>query len=357
MINTRATTDTRATDTRYDTAPSTDGTRDVETFPYPFEADTFAYRTNIETARVRVDTLAGGWGETILNVAPDHADRLAQRHRILAADPSRYRSLDHLAPAQWDAAVILLRELATSRPDAVTFTLNGRKAHLRNTLSGIDCHFIVGDGGSLDEPPLVFAARQIAEDVVLLDQYGDDLRIGAGVVTFATHWSFPALVGASFENFHRPVPRVIENGVIPRALDFLLRLSPGEWVRRINFSLGVDELLDLSSENRRQWEPARAALVDADPDELGARFDLRVEIQHLVRLAPSGAILFTIDYRQLPLDRLITVPEWARRFVAVVDTLPDDIADYKGFLPLRPAIDRWWRARSAGQREGGHADQ
>ncbi|WP_066904676.1 heme-dependent oxidative N-demethylase subunit alpha family protein [Millisia brevis] len=333
---------------------TTDLPRDVARFPYPFEADTFAYRTNIETARVPISTLGGGWGETILNVEPDHADRIAQRARILATDPTRYRSLEHLAPAQWDAAVVLLRELAACRPDAVTFTLDGRRAHLTNRLSGIDRGFTIGDPDTLDEPPLVFAARQIGEDVVLLDQYGDDLRIGAGVVTFATHWSFPALVGASFENFHRPVPRVIENGVIPRALDFLLRLSPGEWVRRINFSLGVDGLLDLSVENHDEWKPARAALVDADPDELGARFNLRVEIQHLLRLAPSGTILFTIDYRQLPLDRLLLVPEWARRFVAVVETLPDDIADYKGFLPLRPAIDRWWRARSAGQSQGGH---
>lgn len=339
------------TDIRDDTTTPTDTARDIEWdiagFPYPFEADTFAYRTNIETARVPVDTLAGRWGGTILNVEPDHTDRLAQRARILAADPTRYCSLDHLVPAQWDAAVILLRELATRRSDAVTFTLDGRRAHLRNELSGIDRSFVVGDADSLDEPPLLFAARQIGEDVVLLDQYGDDLRIGAGVVTFATHWSFPALLGASFVDFHRPVPRVIEDGVIPRALDFLLRLQPGEWVRRINFSLGVDDLLDLSIENREQWAPARSALVDADPDELGRRFHLRVEIQHLVRLAPSGAVLFTIDYRQLSLDRLITVPEWARRFVAVVDNLPDDIADYKGLLPLRPAIDRWWRTRSA----------
>lgn len=319
----------------------------VARFPYPFEADTFEYRTNLETARSRVDTLAGSWGETILTVEDDHQCRLDQRRRILAADPGRYRALPHMAPAEWDAAVILLRELAACRPDAVRFDLDGRKAHLRNDLSGIDQRFTVGDPDTLDESPLLFAARQIGEDVVLLDQYGDDLRIGAGVVTFATHWSFPALLGAGFENFHRPVPRVIENGVIPRALDFLLGLSPGEWVRRINFSLGVDQLLDLSVENHDEWKPRRDQLPAADPEEFGARFDLRVEIQHLVRLAPSGAVLFTIDYRQLSLDDLATIPEWARRFVAVIETLPDDIAEYKGFLPMRPALERWWRRRSA----------
>lgn len=91
--------------------------------------------------------------------------------------------------------------------------------------------------------------------------------------------------------------------------------------------------------------PRDGTFETASVDEVGRRLCLRVEVQHLTRLAPSGAILFLIRTHQASLDELAAVPGWAERVVAVTAELPRDMADYKGLTALRPAIDRWWRSR------------
>lgn len=70
---------------------------------------------------------------------------------------------------------------------------------------------------------------------------------------------------------------------------------------------------------------------------------LRVELQHLIRLETSGAVLFLIDTRLLSLADLAAVPAWSARVLAVLDDLPDDIADYQGLRQLRPLITRCLR--------------
>jgi hypothetical protein len=61
----------------------------------------------------------------------------------------------------------------------------------------------------------------------------------------------------------------------------------------------------------------------------------------------SGAMLFLIRTCQLPFDQLAAVEDWRRRTADVPATLPADIADYKGILPLRDRAVRWLRARAS----------
>lgn len=65
---------------------------------------------------------------------------------------------------------------------------------------------------------------------------------------------------------------------------------------------------------------------------------MRVELQHLIRLETSAALLFLIDTRFLSLRDLARVPAWSARLIAVLRDLPDDIAAYKGLDALRPRI-------------------
>jgi dimethylamine monooxygenase subunit A len=85
--------------------------------------------------------------------------------------------------------------------------------------------------------------------------------------------------------------------------------------------------------------PAAARFLDsATDDAIAHEVYLRVELQHLIRLETSGAVLFLIDTRLLSLADLARVPAWAARLCAVLAGLPDDVADYKGLRELRPRV-------------------
>lgn len=69
-----------------------------------------------------------------------------------------------------------------------------------------------------------------------------------------------------------------------------------------------------------------------------------MEVQHLIRLGASGAIMFLVRTHMLPFTDIVLVPEWAQRLHAVLSELPDDMAEYKGITRIRqPGID--WLAR------------
>lgn len=307
----------------------------LQRFPFPFETDTYRYGTDLEPGRTVRTTAAGRWGEHIVDVGPEYRDVIAERARILAADPRRHAALPHMDEAKADALSVILAELHRARPDETELGESNR--YWRNGMLGIEVSPAI-----LSTDPLVFAASQIQEDVVLLDTRDGHLHADAGVVTFAADWSMNFDLGMSFHELHRPVPRVLDDGIVSRAEAFIGTLEPRQWVRRTNFSLGVDHRLDASVETRHEWEPARRAVADADADEVGRRLCLRVELQHLTRLAPSGAIMFLIRTHLASLDELAMVPGWAERTVAVLRELPEDMADYKGVTPLRPAVERWW---------------
>ncbi|MCF7548787.1 DUF3445 domain-containing protein [Pseudonocardia sp. WMMC193] len=310
-------------------------------FPFPLAADTFTYTTNVEPARVPVATAAGEWGAGIVEPDDEYRTEVAERAAVVARDPSRVQLLPHMRPAAWDALLTLLRELAAQCPAHMAL-VEGPQCVWRNDLLGVEQRFTVGDDESLPGGPLGFLNGQLQEDVVLLDQREDALWVDAGAVAFAADWSLAFVTGMRFAEVHRPVvARVHEAGVLTRAEQFLLRLPPGAEYRRLNWTLSVDRRLDLSTEVREEWEPQRAALAAAPPAELGRRVHLRVELQHLIRLGASGAVLFLIRTHLLSLDELAAVPLWRRRVGRVLAALPDDVADYKGLTGVRPGVVRW----------------
>jgi hypothetical protein len=162
--------------------------------------------------------------------------------------------------------------------------------------------------------------------------------VDAGLVTFAADWSLGFDVGMRFLEVHGPVPRIHEEGIIARVERFLMRLQPGEEYRRTNWSLTVDRRLDQSTEARPRWAPVRRDLL-ADPSELFRRLHLRVEVQHVLRLGHSGAVMFLIRTHLLAVRDLI--PAWRRRFGRVLAELPDDLADYKGLTGYRRELSHW----------------
>lgn len=317
---------------------------DLERFPFPFTAERYRYSANIEPASAPSRTLIGAYGHHLVDADRHYVEDLAERNLILTSDPTRYAALPHMRVASWDALVTLLDELAAADPTTFSLTRsNDGTLTWRNGLLGLERTFHYGDEESLGEPPLVFAGRNIQEDVVLLDQRDHSLFVDAGIVTFAADWSFGFDVGMSYPEIHGPVPRVHAEGIVDRAHQFLKQLRPGDAYRRTNWTLTVDGRLDTSTERYDEWGLDRRSLHDGPVEDVGHRLHLRVELQHMVRLRRSGAVMFLIRTYLLPFEAIATVPEWGSRLLDVLVELPDDIADYKGLALTRGPAIAWLR--------------
>jgi hypothetical protein len=315
-------------------------------FPFPFVDDSYRYSTNVEPAGTVIDTATGQWGDAVLCIDSEYHHELAERDRILAAEPGRLAVLSHMVPACWDALLVCLRELATAYPQSMSLVREAAdRWHWRNNLAGIDQHFRYGDPDTLPTSPLDFLGRQVQEDIVLLDQREGTLYGDAGMVTFAADWSFGFDVGMTFLEIHGPVPRIRDTGVITRAHEFLKGLQPMQMYRRTNWSMTVGRRLDVATETYPDWGPDRLMIQSVDDETFGRLLHLRVEVQHLIRLPDSGAIMFLIRTYLLPLADLATVPSWRLRTAAVLAELPEDMASYKGIVKFHQRAAEWLLAK------------
>ncbi|WP_405719904.1 DUF3445 domain-containing protein [Streptomyces sp. NBC_01537] len=330
-------------------APKTVLPERISRFPFPLDRDTYRYSANVETARTTHRTAAGEWGACVIDIDDQYARELALRHEILQADPSRCAILPHMGPACWDAMLTLMRELSDAYPDTMTLCRDGDGWYWSNALLGVEQHFRYGDDTSLSTDPLRFIASQVQEDIVVLEQRDGTLWADAGLVTFASNWSMSFNTGMSFLEIHGPVPRNYADGAIPRAERFLMRLQPGDAYRRVNWTSTVGHRLDTALETYADWGSDRVRILTAD---IGTELHLRVEVQHLIRLPDTGAILFLIRTYLLPFADIATVPEWRDRLAAVLAELPQDMADYKGFGRIRDKAVLWLTAQAAGTQQG-----
>jgi hypothetical protein len=308
-------------------------------FPFPFPQDHYRYSTNVEPARRPVPTAAGEWGRWTIDVDDEYESELALRAQILAADPTRAVVMPHMRAACWDTLLECLGEAAAANPGEMELRRDGEAWVWSNARLQEERRFVLGDEDSLGAEPLAYTGSQVQEDLVLLDQRDGELWADAGLVTFAADWSMRFDAGMTFLQIHGPVPRVHVAGVIPRAHRFLLRLEAGDPFRRTNWTMSVDRRLDQSTETYPEWGPDRARVLGAA--DLPDRLQLRVEVQHLIRLPGSGAVLFLIRTYMVSLRELAAVPAWRVRLAAVLNELPEDMVDYKGLTRFRAAAAEW----------------
>jgi hypothetical protein len=311
----------------------------IRRFPWPFIAENYRYSANVEPANKVVKTEVGEWGSSLIDIDEYYLEELREREAILERDPSRLQFLPHMRPAIWDAITTLLPAMAKDYPDTMSFTREGKSCRWRNDLQNLDVQFTVGDDDSLPMGPLRFLGSQIQDDMAFLDKREDALWLDAGVITFAADWSIGFDTGMKFHEIHGPVPRITEERIVSRAEQFLLRLQPGEQYRRTNWTMTIDHRLDTSTETYPQWAHDRSTLAE-DPN-LPERLHLRVEVQHLVCLPHTGTVLFLIRSYLLPLTDIAKVPAWRENLGHVLAELPDDMAEYKGFIRYRKAASDW----------------
>lgn len=307
----------------------------IRRFPFPFSEDSYMYAVNMEP---HVPGPRGTVFEPMFDVDEHYLAEMHDRALVLNEDPLRCQSLPHMTLAGWDLLELIMESKARDYPEWFELHKNGQAWHWINRPLGIDQKFTFLDETTLPYGPMEYITRQSQGDFTLQDQRDENLWMDAGMVTTQADWSLDFDIGMGFHEWHAPVPRAHEMGVFDRALKFLLKLQHGAPVRRFNWTLTVDPLLDTSPENYPKWGPMRA---DIRPENVGERMHLRVELQTLHRLPRSNAIAFAIRCYLIRFDDLVTIPKWARRLHRVLRDIPDDLATYKGFLRNRNSLVQW----------------
>jgi hypothetical protein len=307
----------------------------IRRFPFPFSEDSYMYAVNMEP---HVPGPKGTVFEPMFDVDEHYLSEMHDRALVLNEDPLRCQSLPHMTLAGWDLLELIMESKARDYPEWFELHKNGQAWHWINRPLGIDQKFTFLDETTLPYGPMEYITRQSQGDFTLQDQRDENLWMDAGMVTTQADWSLDFDIGMGFHEWHAPVPRAHEMGVFDRALKFLLKLQHGAPVRRFNWTLTVDPLLDTSPENYPKWGPMRA---DIRPENVGERMHLRVELQTLHRLPRSNAIAFAIRCYLIRFDDLVTIPKWGRRLHRVLRDIPDDLATYKGFLRNRNSLVQW----------------
>lgn len=306
--------------------------RAIARFPFPFDRDDYMYSVNMEP---HVPGRPGSVFEHAFDVDEHYLAEMRDRDLVLKEDPLRCQSLPHMEMAGWDLLELIMESKARDYPDWFELHRQGNKWHWINKPMQIEQKFTFLDSSTLPYGPMEYITRQTQGDFTLQDQRDENLWIEAGMVTTQADWSLDFDIGMGFHEWHAPVPLAHEKGVFDRALKFLLKLQHGAPVRRFNWTMTVDPLLDTSPENYPKWGPTRAEIT---PENVGQRMHLRVELQTLWRLPRSNAIAFPIRCYLIKFDELVTQPKWARRLHRVVRDIHPDLAAYKGFLRNRETM-------------------
>lgn len=172
---------------------------------------------------------------------------------------------------------------------------------------------------------LTEAAGACEADFVILAPDGEGLpHVIAGAVCFPSSWSLREKAGLRMSAVHGPVPGL--NADMGRRIDtFLARLAPGAVWERDNWGLSADDTLDHHPRHPRPALTPSATLAAAW---------LRLERQIFVNLS-AGSVLFGIHVSVHRLDALAAQPGVAPRLARALESMPPEIAAYKGITAAR----------------------
>lgn len=173
-------------------------------------------------------------------------------------------------------------------------------------------------------------------DFVLLSLDEAGPVVEGGSVCFPTSWSLREKLGRTLMETHGPVPR-LNTELAVRIATALRKLAPGASWERDNW--GLVRTPELNRHPRMQRLRLEAG---ATPDQVW----LRAEHQLLFKLPRTGGILFGIRIAHLPLRKLLADPAARTALRGALESMPDDAADYKGLLTVRPSLIDWLTACS-----------
>lgn len=212
--------------------------------------------------------------------------------------------------------------LLTTHPRAVwaeTEDSRRAQAEVRTLVSAALGQSIPLDTG----PPLLAAARVVADDLCLMEHRDGAWRLTALSLCAGSFFTASEVVGRSLAELHRPVPGFQER-LLTRVTRIFDSLRDGLVLERRNWSV-------VSSPDLHAPDPGpmRAAIPSIDPANAASALYVRVERQTVRRLPQTGGVVFTIRVWIDPLTEIAADPDRLSRFAQAWTTAHPDFRAYK----------------------------
>lgn len=189
-----------------------------------------------------------------------------------------------------------------------------------------------------DLPPLLAAARTVADDLILMEKTDGAWRVTALSLSAPTFFTAAEVLGKSLADLHGPVHGFAER-FLARVRRIFEGLRPGLILERRNWTI-----VNSGETFTPHSGPVRARIPALTPATAGRDLFIRVERQTLRRLPVTGGALFTIRVWLDPLDSLIEDRERLAAFADAWRNAPPDFKAYKGFSLYAPLVEGFLRA-------------
>lgn len=172
-------------------------------------------------------------------------------------------------------------------------------------------------------PPLLVAARAVADDLCLMEKRDDVWRLTALSLSAGSFFSAGEVIGRSLAELHMPVAGFRET-LLTRVTRIFDGLRDDLVLERRNWSV-------VSSPDLFAPDPApmRAAIPRIDPARAADELRVRVERQTLRRLPRTRAVVFTIRVWIDPLSTIASDPERLALFARAWRTATPEFRAYK----------------------------
>ena len=172
-------------------------------------------------------------------------------------------------------------------------------------------------------PPLLAAARAIADDLCLMEQRDGVWRLTALSLCAGSFFTADEVIGRSLSELHRPVTG-FEERLLMRVTRIFDGLRDELVLERRNWSVVSSPALYAPDP-----APMRAAITEIDPAQAADALFVRVERQTLRRLPQTCGVVFTIRVWIDPLSAIAADPARLARFARAWKTAHSDFRTYK----------------------------
>lgn len=282
----------------------------------PYQPGPFRWRLGLRPLEI----------EDWIQIGPDYLHEIDAKRDLLERVPGTV--LCHLDGIEDEAREVLddlVAHLCRMWPDS--FSTDGTAVTNHRT----------GEVFALDgsHHPLDIAGRLVQEDLALLVVRDGRLVFGGGSVCFPNRWDLPSKLGRTMAEVHAPVSQLNEQLEAP--IDaFFDRLRPGKDFWRLGWGVLVTDEPYQATDGTA---PPRPPLPT--PDRASDALFVRVERETLRRFPRTECVLFTIRTYIRPLGHLDDRPDEATRLTEALLAMPDDVADYKAVVEIRPVVAEW----------------
>lgn len=235
--------------------------------------------------------------------------------------------------------------LLGSHPELVWAETEGSRPGQQEALELVER--ATGLPGRPDLPPLLAAARLVADDLVLMEKDEAEWRLTALSLTSPTFFSAGEVIGKSLGELHGPVAG-FEARFLRRVQRIFDGLRPELILQRRNWTL-----VNSPESFTPHAAPIRARIGEIAPQAAGEALFLRVERQSLRRLPRTGGALFTIRVWLAPLAALSNDPERLGAFAAAWRAAGAEFRAYKQLHLYDDLVAAFLRAAGESGAHGG----